>query len=143
MRNSINAKSAPNLTRSIGHGTPEIDQASTGLYWTRTALADAPGGNRIRRSRGDVMNRMPIVVHELVAAAVFGWADVAVGIAFLVGVVLLGLFGDRLVGAIVTGVIELPAAAARAARLARSSAGRRRRPQARIVTGSSRSSSPS
>jgi hypothetical protein len=90
------------------------------------------------------MNRMPIPVDELVATAVYGWLDIAGAAAFLAGVVLLGLFGDRLVGAIVAGAIELPAAVARiAARVPRPSVGTRRRAQARIVTGSSRSSSPS
>jgi hypothetical protein len=77
-------------------------------------------------------------------SSVFGWLDLVVGVAFLAGIVLLGLFGDRVVGAIVVAVAEGPAAAARlAGRCARRVTHRRRRDQTSIVTASPRSSSPS
>jgi hypothetical protein len=74
----------------------------------------------------------------------FGWIDLVGGVAVLAGIALFGLFGDRVVGAIVVAVVEVPAAGARiAARAARRVAGRRPRAQTPIVTASARSSSPS
>src|SRR5262245_53255805 len=78
------------------------------------------------------------------SSAVFGWLDLAVGVAVLAGITLFGLFGDRVVGAIVVGVAEGPAAVARlTARTARRIARARRRDQTSIVSASPRSSSPS
>jgi hypothetical protein len=74
----------------------------------------------------------------------FGWLDLAAGVAVLAGIALFGLFGDRVIGAIVVGVAEGPAAAARlGARSARRVTRRRRRAQTSTVTVSARSSSPS
>jgi len=74
----------------------------------------------------------------------FGWLDLAVGVAVLAGIALFGLFGDRVVGAIVVGVAEGPAAAARLiARTARRITRARRRAQTSTVSASPRSSSPS
>jgi len=74
----------------------------------------------------------------------FGWLDLVVAVAVLAGIALFGLFGDRLVGAILVGVVEVLVAGARlAARAARRVAGTRRRDQTSIVTASPRSSSPS
>jgi hypothetical protein len=39
----------------------------------------------------------------LAASGGFGWLDLAVAVAVLAGILILGLFGDRLVGAIVVG----------------------------------------
>ena len=73
----------------------------------------------------------------------FGWIDLAVGVAVLIGIALLGLFGDRVIGAIVVGVAEAPAAGAKVVRRIARAGRRREEAQTSIVTASPRSSSPS
>jgi hypothetical protein len=49
------------------------------------------------------MNLAPNSMTVLAASGGFGWLDLAVAVAVLAGILILGLFGDRLVGAIVVG----------------------------------------
>jgi hypothetical protein len=51
---------------------------------------------------------------EPVASGGFGWLDLAVGAGVLGGILLLGLYGDRVLGAVIVALVEIPVAGARA-----------------------------
>jgi hypothetical protein len=59
---------------------------------------------------------------------------IAVGAAVLAGILLLGLYGDRVLGAVIVGLIEIPVAGAKAIGRATRRKSRLSRPQGRAET---------